>query len=85
MSMDYTTLSVADQLLLARDLLRAKESDHYRLSLVDEPNVSARTEQLETQIKELRKKVEDLEKQTDEDDSEEKPKTTRRRTSGTKK
>jgi cell division protein FtsB len=60
-SMDYETLSDADQLLLARDLLRAKESDHFRLSLVKEPNTAARLEELVVQIEELKGKVAELE------------------------
>jgi hypothetical protein len=59
--MEYETLSTADQLLLARDLLRAKESDHYRLSLVDEPNTAARLDELIGQIETLKAKVADLE------------------------
>ena len=72
--MDYETLSAADQLLLARDLLRAKESDHFRLSLVNEPNTENRISELEGQIKELKEKVSTLEAEEAPDDAAEKPK-----------
>ena len=61
MAMEYTSISTAEQLLLARDLLRAKESDHFRLSIVSEPNTTARIQELEGQIEELRSKISELE------------------------
>ena len=67
--MDYATLTSSDQLALARDTLRAKESDHFRLSLVDQPNLGNNIELLEEQIEALKKTVAELES------SEEAPKT----------
>lgn len=59
--MEYKTLSAADRLLLARDMLRGRESDHFRISLTNEPNKEARLESYEVEIEELRHTVERLE------------------------
>lgn len=61
----YTTLSEADRVVLARDALRARESDHFRLTLVDqkvEPSAEARLEQLAAEIERLRGVVSALER-----------------------
>lgn len=61
--MQYTTLSTADRLLLARDALRGRESDHFRLSLLDESSRGDRLEVLAAEIDTIRKEVSALEKQ----------------------
>lgn len=63
---EYTTLSAEDRLVLARDALRGRESDHFRLSLTDEsvePTRNPRLSQLGNEIQRIRKVVEKLEKE----------------------
>lgn len=55
--MEYTTITAADRLLLARDRLRGLESDHYRISIVTEPNQESRLAQLEEQIDEAKAEI----------------------------
>lgn len=59
--MEYTTLTAADRLLLARDTLRGRESDHYRVSILNEPNKEDRLARLETEIENVREEVASLE------------------------
>jgi hypothetical protein len=62
---EYTTLNAGDLLLIARDTLRGRESDHFRLSLLAKTEPEAygtRLEALEAEIKELRKEVSAREK-----------------------
>ena len=69
--MEYTTLTEADRLMIARDRLRGLESDHYRISLdaeAGDPNnpasaqAAARADQLEESIKAVKAEVTKLEK-----------------------
>jgi hypothetical protein len=55
----YETLSEADLLATARDALRGKETDHYRLTILakTEPSAAERLPVLEEQIADLRKEV----------------------------
>ncbi len=56
----YTTLNAGDLLLIARDTLRGREADHFRLSLLAKKEPEAyepRVEALAAEIKELRKEV----------------------------
>jgi hypothetical protein len=59
--MHYDTISDHDKLLLARDALRGREADHFRLSLLEEPNRDFRLGQLELEINRLREEVAKLE------------------------
>jgi hypothetical protein len=61
--MDYETLSDHDKLLLARDALRGRESDHFRISLLNEPNRDFRLGQLEAEIENIKTQVAQLEAQ----------------------
>lgn len=63
--MQYTTLTEADKLQLARDTLRARESDHFRISLLDEPNKETRLADYETEIDNLRTTVDELQSESD--------------------
>ena len=56
--MDYTQITEADKLALAVDLLRGRESDHYRVSLLSEPNKDDRLAELEDEINEIRQEIE---------------------------
>lgn len=76
--MDYTTLSEADQLLIARDTLRAKESDHFRLTIAPDAGSAGRLDDLATQIEDLKKVVADLEAKQEQPPA--KPKARARRT-----
>ena len=66
--MDYSTLSAADRLLIARDALRGFESDHYRLTAFPQPGSEERAKQLEELIARARKEVEALEKEVSKED-----------------
>lgn len=55
--MDYETLGVEDKLLLARDMLRGRESDHYRISLTHEPGKEARLKTYEEEIEDIKDQV----------------------------
>ncbi len=63
--MDYTELSEADRLLLARDRLRGLESDHYRQSIAPEPGADERLKRLEEHVKQVREEVKRLEKEVE--------------------
>lgn len=72
--MDYTTLTEADRLLIARDRLRGLETDHYRTSLdaqvgpVNNPAANGaeqRVAQLEEQIAVVKDEIAKLEKSVD--------------------
>lgn len=54
-------LTKADQLALARDSLRGKESDHFRISQLPEDGGPGRLAVLEDQVVRLREKVNELE------------------------
>lgn len=57
--MDYTQITEADKLNLAVDLLRARESDHYRISLLNEPNKETRLADLAAEIEAIRDEIEE--------------------------
>lgn len=60
--MEYTTLTDADRLVIARDDLRTAEADHYRLSLrPTEVNADKRLDELESEAKSIRVLVKELE------------------------
>jgi hypothetical protein len=63
--MEYSTLSNDDLLLIARDALRGRESDHYRLTLVNEPNKQFRLAELEANIAILKAEIADREAAAD--------------------
>ena len=60
---NYETLTRDDLLAIARDTLRGRESDHYRLSLLD-PSTSggpARLEQIKGEIESIKGQIKALE------------------------
>lgn len=57
----YTTLTDADKLLIARDTLRGRETDRFRVSLLNEPGKESRLAQYDEEIAALRETVADLE------------------------
>lgn len=63
--MEYQTLTTADQVAIARDTLRAQETDHRRLSLMAEAGLPGaqqeRVDEMERGIQKLRAAVTDLE------------------------
>ncbi len=61
MPMEYETLTDADKLLLARDRLRALESDHYRISLTHEVARESRLAQIEDELETVKTEVARLE------------------------
>lgn len=52
--MDFTEITEADKRVLARDLLRGRESDYYRLSLLNEPRKEERLAELAAEIEAIR-------------------------------
>lgn len=60
----YTTLTDADKLLIAKDTLRGKESDRYRISILNEPNKDQRLAEFDTDIESLLAEVTRLEAAT---------------------
>lgn len=58
---DYVTLSTADKLLIARDTLRGRESDRFRISLLSEPNKEQRLADLDADIERIAGVVSELE------------------------
>jgi hypothetical protein len=68
--MEFSTLSKQDLLLIARDTLRGRESDYYRISLLDEPNKEARLADMEETIEEIKKEISRLERRVGIDDEE---------------
>lgn len=63
--MDYETLTAADKLLIARDALRAAETDHYRISLDPASGGGeARVAELEERVERLRDAVKEAEAAT---------------------
>ncbi len=65
MAMEYSTLSAADKLSIARDALRGRESDHFRLSLMDTVSGSSpeRLKEIESEIESMQKETASLEKE----------------------
>jgi len=64
----YKTISAGDRLVTARDFLRARETDHYRLFLSSpetDPSRDTRMEPLAEEIERLQKEVTALEKEVD--------------------
>lgn len=62
----YTTLDAATRLGIARDTLRARETDHYRVSLSSaetDPTRDTRLEAMAGEIERLQKEIADLEKE----------------------
>lgn len=64
---EFTYLTDEDRLLLAKDALRGKESDYYRLSLLPEDS-GGRLPIIEIQIERLREEVKALEQEVVEND-----------------
>lgn len=63
--MDYETLNAADKLLIARDALRAAETDHYRISLDPASGGGeARVAELKERVERLRDAVKEAEAAT---------------------
>jgi hypothetical protein len=64
MALSLVTLSDADKALIARDALRAKESDYFRFSMMDPSSYGGpeRLEVLEAEIKSLQSEVKKLDK-----------------------
>lgn len=62
---DYETLTAEDLLSIARDTLRGRESDHYRLSLLDSVSSGGptRLRALESEINSIKGKISALEAQ----------------------
>lgn len=57
---EYMTLTAKDRANIARDQLRGREADHYRLTLIDpadNPAVTAQIEALQTHITWLQARV----------------------------
>jgi hypothetical protein len=65
---EYEILTEAEKLTQAKDALRAKEIDHYRLSILapSESSAAGRLDALEAQIVELREVVSEQEKVAEE-------------------
>ncbi len=60
--MEYTTLSDAEKLMIAQESLRARESEHFQLSLVPgTPGGQQRMNVLEKETDDLRKVIKKLE------------------------
>lgn len=59
--MDYEVLDNETKLLLARDMLRGKESDHFRVGLTTEPGKEARQQALEADIVKIKAAIAELE------------------------
>ena len=60
----YTMISAQDRLMLARDALRGRESDHFRLSVASsaiEPTRDSRLPQLAAEVRRLQAVVAELE------------------------
>lgn len=59
--MEYTTLTEVEKLAIARDALRARESEYYSLSLSpSQPGAAQRMEQLEVDAKRYRTEIDRL-------------------------
>lgn len=67
MAETYTTLSPADLLLVARDTLRGRETDHFRVSLLNEPGKENRLAAMSDEIENLKQVVADLEAEIEAD------------------
>lgn len=61
MAVTYSNISNADRLNIARDALRGKESDHFRLSILNEADSEQRLDQMAQEIESLQGVVSRLE------------------------
>lgn len=59
--MEYETLTLEDELGIARDALRGRESDHYRISLLNEPSKPERLAGIEADVGRIRAEIARLE------------------------
>jgi hypothetical protein len=64
--MDYETLSLADRLQIAKDTLRGRETDHFRISLLEEPQREERLASIGEEIEGIQAVIADLEAQVEE-------------------